>query len=65
LAIPLFAIFIFVAAAFFFKVLLLLLVPIAFFSTLLVETQLGFEKDSLTAVDCFAIIIALSAASFI
>jgi len=51
-------------ARFFFKVVLLLVFEIAFFSTLIVEILLGFEKCSLT-VDCFAIIIAFSAASLI
>jgi len=46
-------------------VVLLLVVTIAFFSTLLVETLLGFEKFSLTTVDCLAIIMAFSAASLI
>lgn len=65
LALPLFAILIFIVEGFFFKAVFLLVVAIVFFSTLLVATQLGFEKDSFTAVDCFATIIAFSAASLI
>jgi len=50
-------------ARFFFKAVVLLVLEIAFFSTLMVEILLGFEKCSLITVDCFAIIIAFSAVS--
>jgi len=52
-------------ARFFFKAVLLLVLEIAFFSTLMVEILLGFEKHSLTTVVCFVVIIAFSAASLI
>lgn len=52
-------------AWFFFRAVLLLVLAIDFFSTFIVEIQLGFEKRSLTTVDCFAITMAFSAASLI